>query len=113
MTRLAHRLAVLGLAAAAGAAALAVSLAAGAKPVTYTPPVETATLAAGPNLELAQAKCAGCHSVDYITTQPRSFANPRALWTAEVTKMRKVYGAQLTDDEAARIVDYLVATYGT
>jgi mono/diheme cytochrome c family protein len=106
----AHRLipfglAVVGAVAAAGAAVRAA-------PPTYRAPPETATLAPGPDLELAQARCSACHSADYITTQPRNFANPRAVWTAEVAKMRKVYGATLSDEDAAKIVDYLVATYG-
>jgi sulfite dehydrogenase (cytochrome) subunit B len=101
MTRLAFSLAALALASAAAAA-----------PVPYTPPPETAKLAPGPNLEIAQSHCAICHSVDYITTQPRNFANPRAVWTAEVAKMRKAYGAPMTDEDASKIVDYLVAAYG-
>jgi mono/diheme cytochrome c family protein len=92
--------------------ALALGSAAAAAPVPYTPPPETAKLAPGPNLEIAQSHCAICHSVDYITTQPRSFANPRAVWTAEVAKMRKAYGAPMTDEDAAKIVDYLTAAYG-
>ena len=83
------------------------------EPVRYAgAPPETATLAPGPNLEVAEARCGTCHSVDYITTQPRSFADPRAVWTAEVAKMRKVYGASVTDEDSAKIVDYLVAAYG-
>ena len=101
MTRLAFSFAALALASTAAAA-----------PVPYTPPPETAKLAPGPNLEIAQSHCGLCHSVDYITTQPRNFANPRAVWTAEVAKMRKAYGAQMTDEDASKIVDYLVATYG-
>jgi mono/diheme cytochrome c family protein len=99
--RLAFCLAVLALASAAAAA-----------PVPYTPPPETAKLASGPNLEITQSHCGACHSVDYITTQPRNFANPRVVWTAEVAKMRKVYGAPMTDEDASKIVDYLVAAYG-
>lgn len=102
MIRLAFSLAVLALASAAAAA-----------PVPYAPPPETAKLAPGPNLEVAQSHCGICHSVDYIATQPRSFANPRAVWTAEVTKMRKAYGAPMSDEDAAKIVDYLVAAYGS
>lgn len=83
-----------------------------AAPIGYVPPADTSKLDPGPNLDIAQAHCATCHSVDYITTQPRTFADPRKVWTAEVTKMRKVYGAPLTDEDAAKIVDYLVATYG-
>jgi mono/diheme cytochrome c family protein len=104
----AHRLIPLSLAAALAAGAAVVR----AAPPAYRAPPETATLAAGPNLDLVQARCSACHSADYITTQPRNFANPRAVWTGEVAKMRKVYGATLSDEDAAKIVDYLVATYG-
>lgn len=102
MTRLAFCLAALASLASAAVAA----------PVRFTAPPETAKLAPGPNLEIAQAHCGICHSVDYITTQPRSFADPRAVWTAEVAKMRKAYGAPLSDEDAAKVVDYLVAAYG-
>jgi mono/diheme cytochrome c family protein len=96
------------------AAALTAALAASAlaAPIRYTPPPETAELAPAPGRELVQSRCGGCHSADYITTQPRSFANARAVWAAEVAKMRKVYGAYVPEEEAPRIVDYLVATYG-
>jgi mono/diheme cytochrome c family protein len=93
-------------------AALAFASAAAAGPVPYKPPPETAKLAPGPNLELAQSHCGICHSVDYISTQPRTFASPRTVWTAEVAKMRKAYGAPMTDEDAVKIVDYLVAAYG-
>lgn len=79
---------------------------------SYKLPPETATLLPGPNMETAQANCTVCHSPDYITTQPRSFANPTAVWTAEVTKMRKSYGAAIDDETAATIIKYLAATYG-
>lgn len=94
-------------------AAVALASAAAAAPVAYAPPPEAAKLAPGPNLEIAQSHCGICHSVDYITTQPRNFANPRAVWSAEVAKMRKTYGAPITDEDAAKIVDYLVAAYGS
>jgi mono/diheme cytochrome c family protein len=97
----------------AGVAAAGLAGAVAAAPVRYSdPPPETATLAPGPNLDVARSHCGLCHSVDYITTQPRSFTDPRATWTAEVAKMRKAYGAPLTDEDATKIVDYLVAAYG-
>lgn len=54
----------------AGMAGLAL-LPVGAKPISYDLPEETATLKPGPNVEVAQGNCMGCHSVDYIITQPR------------------------------------------
>ena len=93
------------------ATALAAGVAA-ASPVSYELPPETAALAPGPNLSVAQGNCLGCHSADYITTQPRALPNPKAFWTAEVTKMQKAYGAPIASSDAPMIVDYLVSAYG-
>ncbi len=79
---------------------------------TYTLPDETAELASGPNLETVQGNCAACHSSDYISTQPRGLADPRAFWAAEVTKMKHAYGAPVEDADMAKIVEYLVQIYG-
>jgi mono/diheme cytochrome c family protein len=78
---------------------------------TYELPEETAALADGPGHDLAAANCTGCHSADYVITQPK-VPNARAFWTAEVTKMRAAYGAPLEGADMPAIVDYLVATYG-
>ncbi|WP_424139204.1 hypothetical protein [Roseomonas chloroacetimidivorans] len=96
------------------AAALAAGLAASAtaKPIEYELPEETAELAPGPGQDVAQANCAACHSADYISTQPRNQRDPRDFWTAEVTKMRHVYGAPIQESDVKPIVDYLTATYG-
>jgi len=68
-------------------------------------------LADAPELVLVRARCSICHSLDYIPMNSR-FMN-RAGWDAEVHKMIKVMGAPITDDEAARIIDYLDKHYGT
>jgi mono/diheme cytochrome c family protein len=96
---------------AGGLAALCAS-AALAAPVAYTPPAETARFAPGPGVEVAQANCMICHSVDYVITQPRTFPDPKAFWSGEVAKMKKVYGAPFRDADAQAIVDYLAAAYG-
>jgi mono/diheme cytochrome c family protein len=70
-------------------------------------PVE---LPPGPGRETAAVTCVICHTTRYITTQPRF---SRAAWTAEVDKMRKTFGAPLTDAQAAEVVNYLVAIRGT
>jgi len=69
-------------------------------------PVE---LPPGPGRETAAVTCVICHTTRYITTQPRF---SRAAWTAEVDKMRKTFGAPLTDAQAAEVVNYLVAIRG-
>ena len=82
-----------------------------AKPITYTLPDETATLKPGPNLEVVQGNCIGCHSVDYIRTQPQGPKFKKDFWQAEVTKMIKVYGAPIEEADVSKIVEYLATTY--
>lgn len=95
-------IALVAVLAAAGAAAA---------PRPYAPPAETTELAEGPHVDLADAACGSCHSVDYITTQPPQRPDPKAFWTAEVTKMQKAYGASLKDEDKALIIQYLAETY--
>jgi mono/diheme cytochrome c family protein len=93
------------------AAALIGGSAAIAKPVSYTLPAETAAFKPGPNLDTVQNNCSGCHSADYIRTQPQGPKFKKDFWAAEVTKMIKVYGAPIEDADVGKIVDYLSATY--
>ena len=86
-------------------------VAARAVPVVYKLPEETAALKPGPNLEVVQANCTGCHSSDYVNTQPRNVKSKKDFWQAEVTKMIKVYGAPIDDADVGKIVEYLTATY--
>ena len=53
--------------------------------------------------------CIVCHSPRYITMQPRF---PRATWLSEVKKMKDTYGAHISDEQAARIADYLFSING-
>ena len=82
-----------------------------AKPVTYTLPDDTAQFRPGPNLEAAQNNCSGCHSADYIHTQPRGPKFGKDFWTAEVNKMIKAYGAPIDEADIPKIVEYLTATH--
>src|SRR5438309_5781793 len=61
---------------------------------SITLPAMQPELPAGPGRDTVAATCVICHSTRYITMQP---AFSRAAWTAEVDKMRKVFGAPLTD----------------
>jgi mono/diheme cytochrome c family protein len=72
-------------------------------------PAMTPELPPGPGRETVSATCVICHTTRYITMQPRF---SRAAWTAEVDKMRKTFGAPLTDAQAAEVVNYLVAIRG-
>jgi len=99
----------------AGASLMALALLLGAPasgaPASIELPEEVATFKAGPGVEAAQNNCLGCHSADYINTQPTGPKFGKDFWTAEMTKMIKVFGAPVADDDARKIVDYLAATY--
>lgn len=82
-----------------------------AVPVLYKLPEETAAFKPGPNLDVVKNNCTGCHSADYVSTQPRNAKSRKDFWQAEVTKMINVYGAPIKDADVPKIVDYLAATY--
>jgi sulfite dehydrogenase (cytochrome) subunit B len=82
-----------------------------AGPVNYKLPEETAAFAPGNNLDVVQANCSGCHSADYVQTQPRGEKFKKDFWQVEVTKMIKVYGAPIDEADVGKIVDYLAASY--
>lgn len=85
----------------------AVFIALGADP--WKLPAETARLEPGPGAPLVVANCALCHSMDYISTQPRL---TRAQWQATVVKMQQKYGAPMATNSIAPLVEYLANTYG-
>jgi hypothetical protein len=72
-------------------------------------PVIQVDLKPGPGVEKTSALCTICHSLDYITMQP-PFS--RAQWTGTVTKMVKVMGAPISEDDAKTIIEYLSTSYG-
>jgi hypothetical protein len=82
-----------------------------AAPISYKLPEETAAFKPGPNLDTVQNNCTGCHSADYIQTQPRGPKYKKDFWQVEVTKMIKLYGAPIADADVPKIVEYLAATY--
>jgi len=67
-------------------------------------------IATGPARDLVRARCAICHSLDYI--QMNAPFLTRTAWEAEVRKMIKVMGAPVADAEVATITDYLTEHYG-
>jgi|SRR5215471_13708058 len=69
-----------------------------------------ATLKAGPGVEVTRQQCVSCHSTDYIVMQPRGNARQ---WDGVVTKMIKVFGAPVSDQDAKTIVEYLARQYGS
>jgi hypothetical protein len=76
---------------------------------TITLPQVEPNLPDAPGRQAVEQGCVICHSTRYITMQP-GFS--RETWTASVDKMRKVFGAPIPNEQAATIVDYLVAIRG-
>lgn len=64
---------------------------------------------AGEGRKQFMTSCTVCHSLRYVTMQPDF---PKATWVKTVDKMRKTYGAHITDEEADQIVEYLVSIKG-
>jgi cytochrome c5 len=77
--------------------------------VTIDLPMLPAALPDAPGKETVAATCVMCHTTRYITMQPRF---TRAAWQANVDKMRKAFGAPMSDAQAAEAVNYLVAVRG-
>jgi hypothetical protein len=58
----------------------------------------------GPGADVVNNNCLACHSAGMVLTQPRL---SRAVWQAEVEKMRKTYKAPVATEDVPAIVDYL------
>ncbi len=77
-------------------------------------PIEVGHNRATPNRAIGEGQaetegfCSLCHSTRYITMQPPL---PAASWEAEVTRLRKTFGAPVPDPPAALIIKYLQAHY--
>jgi hypothetical protein len=56
---------------------------------------------------LFEKKCSACHSAD----RPRSLKKTNEEWTKTVMRMKEKTG-NITNDEAAIIIDYLTTAYG-
>jgi sulfite dehydrogenase (cytochrome) subunit B len=63
-----------------------------------------------PGVEVVEVQCSACHSLDYIRMNA-PFLKPET-WQAEVTKMIKTFGADISDEDARTITDYLIRNYG-
>lgn len=59
--------------------------------------------------ELTQARCAVCHSLDYITMVAPVMN--RAAWEKSVRKMIDSFGAPVDEQDVGRIVEYLGQHY--
>lgn len=71
-------------------------------------PIYYPELAPGDGKDDVENNCELCHSPRYITMQP---VMPAQAWADEVNKMRKTFGANIPDDTAQRIIQYLGTHY--
>lgn len=97
---------------AAGLAVLAMSVgASGAKPVTFDMPEEVvpAELADEAGQPVVAA-CSTCHSLEYITTQPRG--KGAQFWPDAVAKMINVYKAPIEPAAADAVAEVLAKRFG-
>jgi hypothetical protein len=79
------------------------------KTIAMPPDHAYATLKPGAGVEVTRQQCVSCHSTDYIVVPPRGNARQ---WDGVVTKMIKVFGAPVNDQDAKTIVEYLATQYG-
>lgn len=117
MKKMNTRIVVIGSALLAGAAAVGTSLSAQTtRPAASSvhsipyPMVAPPDLPDGPGKDSFSANCVICHSHRYVLMQPKF---SKKVWTAEVDKMRKTYGATIPEDQVPQIIDYLVAIRGS
>ncbi|NIN67245.1 MAG: hypothetical protein GTO63_21615 [Anaerolineae bacterium] len=57
--------------------------------------------------ELLKARCTRCHTLDRVMAASKT----QAEWEATVARMRGK-GAEVTDEEAQILIEYLAETYG-
>jgi mono/diheme cytochrome c family protein len=67
------------------------------------------TFKSGPGQDLAQGQCLICHSADYVYTQPPL---DQQKWKATVTKMLKVFGCPIAEENVDTLAAYLVTQNG-
>ena len=97
------------LALATGAVLLAA--AAFAQPVSIELPIgNTPPELADPASEVVVNNCSACHSLDYITTQPRG--KGEQFWRDSVAKMVNVYKAPLSPADADAVAAELARKFG-
>lgn len=88
---------------------LAAAAPAAAADITLPPDHPYGALKPGAGSEVTQRACVLCHSTDYIVMQPHGDLKQ---WEGVVTKMIKVYGAPVSEQDARTIADYLARQYG-
>ena len=92
-------------------AAALLAAAAFAQPATIELPLgETPPELAGPASAVVVNNCSACHSLDYITTQPRG--KGEQFWRDSVAKMVTVYKAPISPEDADAVAAELARKFG-
>ena len=82
-----------------------------AQPVKVDPPIgDTPPELADPAAEVVVNNCSACHSLDYITTQPRG--KGEQFWRDAVAKMVNVYKAPVSPEDADAAAATLARKFG-
>jgi hypothetical protein len=82
-----------------------------ARAVTYDMPADSPPPElSGSDAEAVVTSCSGCHSLDYIVTQPRH--KGVQFWRDEVGKMVNVYKAPLAPADVEAVTAVLSARFG-
>lgn len=76
--------------------------------IKLVPSQNPTQLVDAPGKEQLEANCLACHTAQPILTH--AGFTPE-VWDAEVQKMRNLYGAEVSDEDAAWIVAYLMDNY--
>lgn len=91
--------------------AAALSVTAAARPVTFAFPAEMLPPAfAADDAQVVVANCSGCHSLDYLATQPRH--KGAQFWRDAVNKMVNVYKAPIAPEDADAVAAVLARKLG-
>ena len=73
-----------------------------------TVPSEQAVAAMGEGKTLFEQKCGVCHGLDRATARTET----KEKWAAIIKEMQGKREGWISDDDAARVLDYLTSTYG-
>jgi len=67
-------------------------------------PADRVLFRPGDGMEMANSRCLSCHSADMVLYQPSLTLDE---WTAEINKMRTVYGAAVEAAQVEALARYL------
>jgi len=78
------------------------------EPKPAAEPTMPAVAAMGEGKALFEQKCGVCHGLDRATARTET----KEKWTSIIKEMQGKRGDWISDEDAARILDYLTSTHG-